>query len=183
MSSACDHCPVPGHCCRAITLGYLARDANTIEEAQAEIDLWNARDLDAIAQCGRPTNGFMPFRPMFKTQAGHWVWWCPNLNPKTGRCDDYANRPYACHHYQPKMDALCILHGQAVHFVGFRGEEYWSAVRIWGQPDFVHMRWDQRAQREIAEQDIVIFATGEHDQPASRYNASDLLPGPVFAYA
>jgi len=47
-----------------------------------------------------------------------------------------------------------------VHFVGFRGEEYWSAVRVWGRPDFIHMGWDRRALREIEEGDTVIFAKG-----------------------
>jgi len=28
---------------------------------------------------------------------------------------------------------------RAIHFVGFRGDEYSSAIRIWGVPDFFHM--------------------------------------------
>jgi hypothetical protein len=24
-----------------------------------------------------------------------------------------------------------------IHFVGFKGEEYWTAVKVWGLPDFV----------------------------------------------
>lgn len=47
-----------------------------------------------------------------------------------------------------------------IHFVAFRGEEYWSAVKVWGRPDFVHIGWDRRALREIGEDDIVIFAQG-----------------------
>ena len=51
-----------------------------------------------------------------------------------------------------------------VHFVGFTGEEYWSAVRIWGRPRFVHRGWDLRAQREIGEDDLVVFAHGGEAQ-------------------
>jgi len=48
-----------------------------------------------------------------------------------------------------------------IHFVGFRGEEFWSAVRVWGRPDFIHRGWDLRARREIAPEDTVVFAKGE----------------------
>jgi hypothetical protein len=60
------------------------------------------------------------------------------------------------------------------HFVGFRGEEYWSAVRVWGLPHYVHRGWDLRAQREIAEGDIVVFAFGEHDQEPRVKSFNDL---------
>lgn len=53
---------------------------------------------------------------------------------------------------------------QAIHFVGFRGEEYHSAVRVWGRPDFYHRGWDLRARRDVAPGDTVVFAAGEHDQ-------------------
>lgn len=52
-----------------------------------------------------------------------------------------------------------------VHFVAFRGEEYWSAVRVWGRPDFIHMGWDRRARREIGDRDIVVFAKGTEADP------------------
>lgn len=51
-----------------------------------------------------------------------------------------------------------------IHFVGFRGDEYWSAVKAFGRPDFIHRGWDLRARREIADDDTVIFATGAHNQ-------------------
>lgn len=56
----------------------------------------------------------------------------------------------------------------AVHFIGFKGEEYWSAVRIWGRPGFIHRRWDMRAKRDIdPEVDVVVFAQGTGaDQPS-----------------
>ena len=61
-----------------------------------------------------------------------------------------------------------------VHFVGFRGDEYLSAVRVWGKPEVIHMGWDKRARREIADIDTVIFATGEHDQAPRAKNFDDI---------
>lgn len=51
-----------------------------------------------------------------------------------------------------------------VHFVGFRDDRYWSAVKVWGSPHFIHRGWDRRALREIGEEDTVVFADGPHDQ-------------------
>jgi hypothetical protein len=56
-----------------------------------------------------------------------------------------------------------------VHFVGFRGEEYWSAVRVFGLPDVYHRTWDMRAQREIADCDTIVFAKGDPDRPSRGY--------------
>lgn len=63
-------------------------------------------------------------------------------------------------------------HDPCVHFVGFRGEEYWSAVRVWGLPDFYHRVWDRRAQREVAEYDVCVFAKYDPDHP-SPFNYDD----------
>lgn len=53
----------------------------------------------------------MPFHPLFKrAMDGAWLWWCPNLNRETGRCDDYENRPFCCSDYEPKTDGLCVLY-------------------------------------------------------------------------
>lgn len=62
-----------------------------------------------------------------------------------------------------------------VHFVGFRRDEYTSAVRIWGVPDFIHRVNDSRSRREIWEGDTVVYANGSENRP-SEYNSSDLLP-------
>lgn len=48
--------------------------------------------------------------------------------------------------------------GGSVHFVGFRGDEYLRAVRIWGEPTFIHRIWDVRAHAEVAPEDLVVFA-------------------------
>ena len=63
----------------------------------------------------------------------------------------------------------------AIHFVGFRGDEYVSAVRIWGKPNFFHRIWDRRAVRDIDPADTVIFAKGtEHDEPC-KFNGQDII--------
>lgn len=45
-----------------------------------------------------------------------------------------------------------------IHFVGFRSDEYWSAVKIWGFPHYIHPMLDACALREIHETDTVIIA-------------------------
>lgn len=63
-----------------------------------------------------------------------------------------------------------------IHFVGFfsmADQRYANAVRLFGQPDFLHRVWDQRAQREIGDGDIVVFATGDADQPVTPFNGDD----------
>ena len=65
---------------------------------------------------------------------------------------------------------------RAVHFVGFRGEEYATAVRAFGKPDFIHMGWDRRARRDIdLDHDLIVFAKGPHDQPVSTRNFNDII--------
>jgi len=50
------------------------------------------------------------------------------------------------------------------HFVGFTDDRYWSAVKIFGKPHFIHRGWDLRALRDIGDDDVVVFADGEYDQ-------------------
>ena len=61
-----------------------------------------------------------------------------------------------------------------VHFVGFRGEEYWSAVKVWGRPGMVHRVWDRRARRDIGPGDVIVFATGDDTQPLAKWNGDDI---------
>lgn len=63
---------------------------------------------------------------------------------------------------------------RAVHFVGFRGDEYYRACRVFGVPDFVHIGWDRRTRREVAADDLIVFATGEYNQPYSARNYDDI---------
>lgn len=67
----------------------------------------------------------------------------------------------------------------AIQFVGFRGAEYQAAVRIWGEPDFIHQRWDTRARRELHASDTVIFARGTAADPPSRYSGPDIIENDV----
>ena len=63
---------------------------------------------------------------------------------------------------------------QAVHFVGFRDDRYWSAVKVFGRPDFIHRRWDKRAKREIMSGDTIVFATGDEHQEPSHFSGDDI---------
>ena len=64
-----------------------------------------------------------------------------------------------------------------IHFVGFRDDRYWNAVKVFGLPDFIHRRWDIRAQREIAPGDTLVFARGDERCPPSRMSGDDLTEG------
>lgn len=61
-----------------------------------------------------------------------------------------------------------------IHFIGFRDDRYWNAVRIWGRPHFIHGGWDVRAQREIGDGDLVVFAEGDETQPPRKQNFNDI---------
>lgn len=54
-----------------------------------------------------------------------------------------------------------------VHFVGFNPNDTmkWDrAVRVWGQPDFMHAIYDYRVKGETMPGDTVVFARGD-DNP------------------
>lgn len=63
----------------------------------------------------------------------------------------------------------------AVHFVGFRDERYWNAVRIWGRPDFIHITYDRYAVQDMAPWDIVVFAKGDWQQEPRYFSGPDLI--------
>jgi len=59
----------------------------------------------------------------------------------------------------------------AVHFVGFRDtSQYWLACQVFGQPEFIHPRWDCRVKfggEFDKDHDVLVFATGtEADTPS-----------------
>lgn len=97
---------------------------------------------------------------------------CPALSCGSPRCDKLLRADALWRQARVTGDAVgqqfaalqygAILSGAnlspAIHFVGFRGEEYRSAVRVFGLPDFFHRGWDRRAQREIAIGDVVVLA-------------------------
>jgi hypothetical protein len=46
----------------------------------------------------------------------------------------------------------------AIHFIGFRGNEYHNAVKVFGEPDFIHMTHDNRMYGEVdINNDILVF--------------------------
>ena len=58
----------------------------------------------------------------------------------------------------------------ALHFIGFRGDEYNRAKLIWGEPDFIHPVHDKHAYVEIdKDNDILIFANKERPDVLSKY--------------
>lgn len=46
-----------------------------------------------------------------------------------------------------------------IHFVGFKDDRIWNARRVWGEPDFYHRNWDQRAWQEVVPGDVAVFAS------------------------
>lgn len=60
-----------------------------------------------------------------------------------------------------------------IHFVGFKNDRYWNAVRVFGKPDFVHRFWDRRAHDEVAEGDSVVFADGDENQTVRAFAYDD----------
>lgn len=63
----------------------------------------------------------------------------------------------------------------ALHFIGFRGDEYLSALRVFGPPDFFHIGWDRWARMEIVEGDVAIFARGSAGDEPSIHGFPDLI--------
>ena len=63
----------------------------------------------------------------------------------------------------------------ALHFVGFRDERYWNAVRIWGKPDFIHITYDRYAVQDMAPWDVVVFAKGDWQQEPRPFSGPGLI--------
>jgi len=62
----------------------------------------------------------------------------------------------------------------ALHFIGFRGDEYTRAIRVFGPPDFVHIGWDHWARTALAPGDTAVFARGTAEDEPSRWSCPDL---------
>ncbi len=89
---------------------------------------------------------------------------------------DYDTIRYYIHENHRLARRRRYYFNRAVHFVRFEGlhdQQFQNAVRIFGKPDFLHRHWDQRAQREIAKGDLVIFAKGSYRQPVVPFNGDD----------
>lgn len=61
----------------------------------------------------------------------------------------------------------------ALHFVGFKDDRIWNALRVFGSPAFWHRIYDYRAIAEIKEGDTVLFATGDESQPVREFTHDD----------
>lgn len=60
-----------------------------------------------------------------------------------------------------------------VHFIGFRGNEYWSARRVWGRPDFIHLIHDVRMYGDVADDDVLVFGPKADPDKVSEYSWQD----------
>jgi len=61
----------------------------------------------------------------------------------------------------------------AVHFVGFKNDRVYNAIKTFGKPDFWHRRWDARAVCEVCDGDTVIFADGDEHSVIDVYAFDD----------
>lgn len=59
------------------------------------------------------------------------------------------------------------------HFVGFKGDEYHRAIKVFGEPDFVHRHWDGRAASMVVPGDRVILANGAEAVVVSKFSFDD----------
>ena len=46
---------------------------------------------------------------------------------------------------------------RTVHYVGFRGDEYVRAYRVWGGPVMIHKDNDPRVMTEVGPDDVVVY--------------------------
>jgi hypothetical protein len=66
-----------------------------------------------------------------------------------------------------------------IHFVGFRTkQQFTNAVRVFGQPDFVHSIHDNRMYGDTGfpidpKTDCVVFGNKGHDTPHPKYSDND----------
>ncbi len=61
----------------------------------------------------------------------------------------------------------------AYHFVGFKDDRWWNAMRAFGRPDYIHRFWDRRAVDEVAVGDVVVFAEGDEMQEVKEFAYDD----------
>ena len=69
---------------------------------------------------------------------------------------------------------------QCTHFIGFRdSRQYWLAMQVFGKPDFIHIKWNERAAYggEIHPDDILVFAGKEREDMISSFSVDDSSEG------
>jgi hypothetical protein len=65
---------------------------------------------------------------------------------------------------------------RCVHYVGFRGDEYARARRIWGGPCVIHMHMDDRVMTEVGSDDVVVIGPRGHTHHDFVWDASAVPP-------
>jgi len=63
----------------------------------------------------------------------------------------------------------------SVHFVGFRGDEYFRAIKVFGPPTFIHITHDKRAVAEFMEEDTVVFGPKADPDHVCKYNGPEII--------
>lgn len=61
---------------------------------------------------------------------------------------------------------------RTVHYVGFRGDEFMRARRIWGGPVMIHKWMDDRVSSEVGPDDVVIIGPEGHKHVKHVWDAS-----------
>ena len=54
---------------------------------------------------------------------------------------------------------------RVVHYVGFRGDEYVRAYRVWGGPVMIHKDNDPRVMTEVGPEDVVVYGPKSNPTP------------------
>lgn len=62
---------------------------------------------------------------------------------------------------------------KAIHFVGFKGDEYYLATQVFGEPDFIHRQNDGRFRSMMLDGDEAVFANGAEVPSSSVYSFDD----------
>ena len=60
-----------------------------------------------------------------------------------------------------------------LHFVGFKGDEFHRAQKVFGKTDFIHRIWDGRAKSMILPCDKAVFAKGTNKDKPNLYSHDD----------
>jgi len=68
---------------------------------------------------------------------------------------------------------------RTVHYIGFRGDEFTRAQRLYGGPVMIHRVNDIRTQSEIdPDVDLAIYANGEREDRVRQIPGTDVVgPG------
>jgi hypothetical protein len=65
----------------------------------------------------------------------------------------------------------------ALHFIGFRSNEYRSALRVFGPPDVAHIGCNTWARQEALPGDAAVLARGTFDGAPSQFSFPDIKEG------